>query len=168
MKSGRVTREKLVPRAKITEAQLERLLRHFAADDVATEVAVLTKLNRNTVNRYWGLFRSLLSEETTDGRRKAALDMMVCFGVRVLRGEIRLIPFGEGRSQTLSLPYDWIGWIHGVERRLYCRSVTQLGNRQGNGNGWCNLAIYQGATLTLTGGEPPWGRVSPCRECLSF
>ena len=46
-----------VRRAHLSEAQFRRLLRLFALDLEATKVATLTRLNRNTVNRYFQLLR---------------------------------------------------------------------------------------------------------------
>jgi transposase len=49
-------------RARITEARFRRLIRFFALDFDAGRVAILCRLNRNTVNRYLLLIRILLAE----------------------------------------------------------------------------------------------------------
>lgn len=45
-------RNKYVNRAKISEAKFRELIRYFSVDMTAIQIAELTGLNRNTVNRY--------------------------------------------------------------------------------------------------------------------
>ena len=49
-------------RAKISRAKFRQLLKLFALDLTATQVTVLTGLNRNTVNRYLTLIRQAVAE----------------------------------------------------------------------------------------------------------
>src|SRR5205085_1921515 len=49
-------------RARITRAKFRQLLRLFALDLTATQIAALTGLNRNTVNRYLTLIRSAIAQ----------------------------------------------------------------------------------------------------------
>ncbi len=44
-------------RAKISAKKFRQILRSFALDLTATQIAVLTNLNRNTVNRYLTFIR---------------------------------------------------------------------------------------------------------------
>jgi transposase len=45
-------KNKYVRRSRISEAKIRPLVRHFALDLEATKIAILTRMNRNTVNRY--------------------------------------------------------------------------------------------------------------------
>ena len=49
-------------RARILTWQLRQLVRYFALDLTASPMALLTGLNRNTVNRYVGAFRARIAE----------------------------------------------------------------------------------------------------------
>lgn len=49
-------------RARISRAKFRQLLKLFALDLTATQIAVLTGLNRNTVNRYLKLIRSAIAQ----------------------------------------------------------------------------------------------------------
>jgi transposase len=51
-----------VKRSKISEAKFRELVRYFALDLDAHKIAALTRLNRNTVNRYLLLIRKRISE----------------------------------------------------------------------------------------------------------
>jgi len=49
-------------RARITRAKFRQILKLFALDLTATQIAALTGLNRNTVNRYLTLIRQAITE----------------------------------------------------------------------------------------------------------
>jgi len=49
-------------RAKISQKKFRQILRLFAVDLTASQIAVLTNLNRNTVNRYLTLIRQSIAE----------------------------------------------------------------------------------------------------------
>ena len=53
---------KLYIRARISRAKFRQILRLFALDLTAFQIAKLTNLNRNTVNRYLTLIRSLIAK----------------------------------------------------------------------------------------------------------
>jgi len=53
---------KYVKNAKISELQFREFLKYFALDLDAQTIALLTKLNRNTVNRYTHLIRKRIAE----------------------------------------------------------------------------------------------------------
>ncbi len=53
---------KLYIHARISRAKFRQILRLFALDLTATQIAILTNLNRNTVNRYLTLTRSLIAD----------------------------------------------------------------------------------------------------------
>jgi transposase len=50
----------MVAQAKISSHKIGKILRHFCIDVDATKTAKLTGINRNTVNRYFGLFREAI------------------------------------------------------------------------------------------------------------
>ena len=52
---------KLYIRARISRAKFRQILRLFALDLTASQIAKLTNLNRNTINRYLTLIRSLIA-----------------------------------------------------------------------------------------------------------
>lgn len=52
---------KLYMRARISGAKFRQIRRLFALDLTASQIAKLTNLNRNTVNRYLTLIRSLIA-----------------------------------------------------------------------------------------------------------
>ncbi len=53
---------KIYIRAQISRAKFRQILRLFALDLTASQIAKLTNLNRNTVNRYLTLTRSLIAQ----------------------------------------------------------------------------------------------------------
>ena len=52
---------KIFIRARISRAKFRQILRLFALDLTASQIAAITNLNRNTINRYLRLIRSLLA-----------------------------------------------------------------------------------------------------------
>ncbi len=48
-------------RAKISDKKFRQILRSFALDLTATQIALLTNLNRNTVNRYLTFIRQAIA-----------------------------------------------------------------------------------------------------------
>ena len=48
-------------RAKISDKKFRQILRSFALDLTATQIASLTRLNRNTVNRYLTFIRQAIA-----------------------------------------------------------------------------------------------------------
>ena len=55
-------RNKYIKRSKISEAKFREILRYFSLDIDAQTVAILTGLNRNTINRYFYLIRKRIAE----------------------------------------------------------------------------------------------------------
>ena len=53
---------KVLIRTRISRAKFRQILRLFAFDLTASQIAVLTNLNRNTINRYLTLTRSLIAD----------------------------------------------------------------------------------------------------------
>lgn len=55
-------KNRFVNRSKISEAKFRELVRYFAADLDASQIALLSGLNRNTVNRYLKAIRERIAE----------------------------------------------------------------------------------------------------------
>ena len=55
-------KNKYINRSRITEAKFRDLIKLFSLDLSAQQIAILTKLNRNTVNRYLKLIRKRIAE----------------------------------------------------------------------------------------------------------
>ena len=55
-------KNKCAKRSKISEAKFRELPKHFSLDLDAQQIASLTNLNRNTVNRYLRLLRKRIAE----------------------------------------------------------------------------------------------------------
>src|SRR5512136_78527 len=53
---------KYIERSRISEAKFRELVRYFSLDLDAHKIAILTGLNRNTVNRYLLLIRKRIAE----------------------------------------------------------------------------------------------------------
>ena len=49
-------------RAKISERKTRQIIKYFALDLTATQIAALTNLNRNTVNRYLTFIRQAVAQ----------------------------------------------------------------------------------------------------------
>ena len=55
-------KNKCAIRARISEAKFRDLVRFFALDLEANKIAALTRLNRNTIDRYLSLIRQRIAE----------------------------------------------------------------------------------------------------------
>ena len=55
-------KNKYINRSRVTEAKFRDLIKFFSLDLSAQQIAILTKLNRNTVNRYLKLIRKRIAE----------------------------------------------------------------------------------------------------------
>ena len=53
---------KLFLRARISRAKFRQILKLFALDLTALQIAEITNLNRNTINRYLKLTRTLIAD----------------------------------------------------------------------------------------------------------
>lgn len=62
MSSKKAPKNKYVTNSHLSERKFRELLRLFCADVTALSAASLTGLNRNTVNRYYGLLRVRIAE----------------------------------------------------------------------------------------------------------
>ncbi len=57
-----LSKNKYVRRAKISEYKFRKMVKYFAEDMSATQISLLTAINRNTVNRYLNEIRSRIVE----------------------------------------------------------------------------------------------------------
>ena len=55
-------KNKYIKRSKISEAKFREIIRYFSLDLEAQTIAILTRLNRNTINRYFNLIRRRIAE----------------------------------------------------------------------------------------------------------
>jgi transposase len=103
-------------RARITRAKFRQLLRLFALDLTATQITVLTGLNRNTVNRYVRLIRQVVAEHCereSPFSGDVELDESY-FGARRVRGKRgrgasgKTIVFGIYISMALKASGVWL------------------------------------------------------------
>ena len=77
-------------KAKISKQKIKKLLLHFSEDITASKTAVLVRVNRNTVNSYFTLFRERIFEasmkETSKLRGEFECDESY-FGAKRVRGK---------------------------------------------------------------------------------
>lgn len=84
---------------KLSKHNLKKIIKHFCVDINATQTAILTGLNRNTINRYFNIFRKLIFENQVKELRKFAGEVEVdesCFGSSRLRGRHEKMKRGRG------------------------------------------------------------------------
>jgi transposase-like protein len=62
-------KNKYVVHSKISEAKFRELVKYFSLDLTATQIAFLTKLNRNTVNRYLTEMRKIIYRHCAEIQR---------------------------------------------------------------------------------------------------
>jgi transposase-like protein len=91
-------------RAKISKYNLKKIIKHFCVDIPSSKTAILTKINRNTINRYYNIFRKIIySKQVKDLEKifgKAELDKSY-FGAKRGRGISEKLKRGRG---TLKQP----------------------------------------------------------------
>jgi hypothetical protein len=84
---------KYIKRSCISEAKFRHLLRLFTLDIDATNIAYLTRLNRNTINRYLHLIRDRivdLCNQTSPFSGEIEVDESY-FGARCIKGKLCII-----------------------------------------------------------------------------
>ena len=82
-------KNKYVKVAKISEIKFRLILKCFATDLSATQTAKLTGINRNTINRYYALFRKrILQIQTKESPLSGEIELDESyFGARRVRGK---------------------------------------------------------------------------------
>lgn len=94
---------KYVNRSRISEAKFRELVRLFALDLTATQMAELTNLNRNTVNRYVNEIRKRLAEYCEI--MSPVIDQPCC-SVEIPRNELRYLGIVEKNGVVCLRPWE--------------------------------------------------------------
>ena len=63
----------LVKYSKLSDYKIKKVLRHFYADIEANKTAYLTGINRNTINRFYKLFRESIYLSGIEGLKSLSL-----------------------------------------------------------------------------------------------
>jgi transposase len=82
-------KNKYINRSRVTEAKFRELVKYFSLDLGAQQIAILTNLNRNTVNRYLKLIRKRIAElceSETPFKGEIEVDESY-FGAKRIRGK---------------------------------------------------------------------------------
>jgi len=89
-------------KAKISKYKLKILIKHFCIDILASNTSELTGINRNTVNRYYTIFREIIYimqiNDLLKIRGKAEVDESY-FGARRIRGNHAKLKRGRGTNK---------------------------------------------------------------------
>jgi transposase len=82
-------KNKYINRSRISEAKFREFLRYFTLDLEAQKIAILTHLNRNTVNRYLRLIRERIAEHCeSESPLKGEIEVDESyFGARRIKGK---------------------------------------------------------------------------------
>ena len=107
-------------RSKISDFKIKKIVRCFCSDIDATKTAEILDLNRNTINRYFRIFRELIFEKQQD-------DLTLFFG----EVELDEAYFGAKRLKGINMPQKrgrgtWKQPVFGVfdrEGRVYTELI---------------------------------------------
>ena len=107
-------------RSKISDFKIKKIVRCFSSDIDATKTAEILDLNRNTINRYFRIFRELIFEKQQD-------DLTLFFG----EVELDEAYFGAKRLRGINMPQKrgrgtWKQPVFGVferEGRVYTELI---------------------------------------------
>tara|TARA_B000000565_G_scaffold241763_1_gene206806 strand:- start:4176 stop:4364 length:189 start_codon:yes stop_codon:yes gene_type:complete len=53
----------------LSDYKVKKIMKHFCEDITASKTAALLEINRNTINRYYNLFRRKIAASTMDADR---------------------------------------------------------------------------------------------------
>lgn len=86
------TKKEIHKRRRISDKKLRLIVKCFVADCTATQTAIIVGVNRNTVNRYYGLLRQHIIEDAIKQRKKYQVGNGIevdesYFGPRRVRGK---------------------------------------------------------------------------------
>ncbi len=88
----------LVVSTKLTDYKIKKLIKHFCVDIEASKVSLIVGFNRNTVNRFYELFRTVIYYHQIEEFNRLILGEAECdeayFGGKRLRG----VPGKRGRG----------------------------------------------------------------------
>jgi transposase len=80
----------LIKSAKLSDFKIKKIVWYFCIDIDATKVSLIANLNRNTINRYFNLFRTLIYNQQQREFNKAVRGVVECdesyFGGKRRRG----------------------------------------------------------------------------------
>ena len=119
-------KNKYINRSRVTEAKFRELVKYFSLDLDAQQIATLTHLNRNTVNRYLKLIRKRIAElceSETPFKGEIEVDESY-FGAKRIRGK-------RGRGAAGKTP------VFGILQRkgkVYTEIVPDCGKATLQGN----------------------------------
>ncbi|MBI1177034.1 hypothetical protein GC207_06295 [bacterium] len=142
-------KNRYLPRAKIPEAKFRGFVRCFALDLEATKIAVLTGLNRNTINRLTRLLRLRIAERSI----AFAGGPWVKHEGRPVGLRYAFLPSGSvcrillTENQNVALFPDAINTLQTAEKMpaaVPCRNVAPLGDRVvPTSSDWADLATLK-------------------------
>ena len=81
------TKNKYIRRSKISEAKFREIIQYFAIDLSASQIAILTKISRPTINKILQKIREKIAEKC-EKQAKLAGDIKL-FWTEVSRGAVR-------------------------------------------------------------------------------
>ena len=94
--------------------KLKKVVRHFATDVEASKTAFLLKINRNTINKYYNLFRRLIFESQVKELRKFTGEVELdesYFGPRRVKGRATRRGRGTHRQPVFGI-YERNGRVY--------------------------------------------------------
>ncbi len=91
----------LIKYSKLSNYKIKKVLRHFCADIEASKVAYLIGINRNTINRFYKLFREAIYRSRIEDLQSIIITSQVefdeaYFGSKRIRGKVGLHKRGRG------------------------------------------------------------------------
>lgn len=89
-------------RAKISRYKLKKIIKYFCIDIPASKTAKLLDINRNTINRYYIIFRIIIFIKQTNDLAKITGDAEIdesYFGARRIRGNHVKLKRGRGTNK---------------------------------------------------------------------
>lgn len=92
----------MVKWAKISTYKLKKIIECFSLDLSATQTSKILKINRNTINRYYNLFRQLILLNQMDEFRTFVGEVEVdesYFGAKRIRGQCGKLKRGRGTKK---------------------------------------------------------------------
>lgn len=74
---------------KFSDYKIKKIIKHFIADIDAIKTSILLEINRNTINRYYHIFRKVIFEHQSKERIKISGEVEIdesYFGAKRIRG----------------------------------------------------------------------------------
>jgi transposase len=106
----------MLDKAKISKYKLKKIITHFCVDIEASKTAIVTDINRNTVNRWYMIFRKVIYLERTGQREKLTGQIELdesYFGASRVRGWKGRLKRGRGtRKQPVFGIFERNGTVY--------------------------------------------------------